>query len=103
MSSPTSSNASLYPPPVRRTVYVVTDTRGWFLSEAEPGQHPTFTPDPIEALRNAMAWLTREVGEARLRLLNGMKLGAHLHLSTVELELRSGGWAAVSSIVSPKP
>ena len=98
MSLPISSDASLYPPPVRRTVYILTDVRGWFLSDLEPDQEPVFTPDPIEALRNGMAWLTREVGESKHRLMQAV---CPLALATVELELRHGGWAAISSVASP--
>lgn len=98
MSSPTSSDASLYPSPVRRTVYVLTDVRGWFLADLEPDQEPVFTPDPIQALRNGMAWLTREVGEERHRLMAAV---CPLALAAVVLELRPDGWAAISSVANP--
>ena len=97
MSSPTFPGASTFPPLIRRTVYALTDDRGWVLYQLE-GSRPTFSPDPVLALRNGFAWLSREVAEHRRALMRKQPPQLLLGITTVELVQRADGWEAVSMV-----
>ena len=90
-------SASAFPPPIRRTVYVLTDDRGWVLYQLD-GSSPTFTPDPVLAVRNGLAWLGREVAEHRRALMRKQPPQLLLGIATVELVQRASGWEAVSMV-----
>lgn len=97
MSSPASTAATTSPPSPRRTVYALTDDRGWVLYQLE-GSRPTFSPDPILALRNGFAWLGQEVAQAKRHTVQQQLKGLALGIAAIELVQRAGGWEAVSMV-----
>jgi hypothetical protein len=87
---PSRPGFGVYP---RRTVYVLKDAEGHCLLELKPGFGPSFTPDPVTALKHRMAWLTQEVAIARLRAYSASsKKCPPLTVSPVEMQLTSLGW-----------
>lgn len=95
MSSPTSTAATTNRPPIVRTVYVLTDSRGWPIYRLA-ADGPRAKPDPTLAVTTGYSWLDQDVALARLKALLNLHPGWVLGLATVDLVLRSGGWVAAS-------
>jgi len=98
MSLPISSVATDSRP--RRTVYALTDKRGWFLLELNRGFNE-YTPDIGSVLRHSMAWLTIEVARQKqkeIRANHKLDLG----IARVDLVLGHDGWEASSTAGVPQ-
>lgn len=93
MSSPTSNAATDSRP--RRTVYALTDKRGWYLLELNRDFNE-YTPHIDSVLQHGMAWLTIEVAQhKRKEILASRKLD--LGIARVDLVLGHGGWEPTST------
>lgn len=93
---------------LRRTIWALTDSHGWFVHGIGPFGALRCSPDPVEALQAGMAWLTWEVAQDRRRIAMQTHRGLALGLGRAELERASGGWSAISTAVilpptTPKP
>jgi hypothetical protein len=88
-------SASACIPPVKRTVYVLTDSHGWCLYQLD-GNLPAFSPDPTLAVRNGYAWLVHEEAQKRRITLIHQLDGAAIGITAVELVRGGAGWQAIS-------
>jgi hypothetical protein len=93
--SPTSAAATDFPPPIVRTVFVLTDQRGWPVTDVcEVGW--ASAPDPMVAVKAGCAWLDQDVALARLKAAMAAHQELILGLAAVELVLTASGWVAAS-------
>jgi hypothetical protein len=93
--SSTSPAATGSRPLIRRTVFVLTDRRGWPIYGLDDGEAYA-APDPTLAAQAGFAWLDQDVALERLRSLLSLYPRWVLGLATVELVLGAGGWVAAS-------